>query len=121
MAYVLADNIISPLGVTSEENYLSVKTGKSGIRTYVSGTLGVPEDFTASLLLADFEELAYESARKALASMLIDIDPDKAVFILSSTKGSIESHIDLSESALRIATRLGITTLPMLAFRACRH
>lgn len=119
MAYVLADNIISPLGVTSEENYLSVKTGKSGIRTYVSGTLGVPEDFTASLLLADFEELAYESARKALASMLIDIDPDKAVFILSSTKGSIESHIDLSESALRIATRLGITTLPIVVCNAC--
>ena len=34
MAYIIADNIISPLGETSEENYLSVKAGRSGIRAY---------------------------------------------------------------------------------------
>ncbi len=119
MAYVLADNIISPLGDTSEENYLSVKAGKSGIRTYTPGTLGVPEGFTASLLFADFEELAYESARKALASTLTDIAPDKTVFILSSTKGSIESHVALSESATQIATRLGIKTQPIVVCNAC--
>lgn len=119
MAYVLADNIISPLGDTSDENYLSVKAGKSGIRTYAPGTLGIPEGFTASLLLADFEELAYESARKALSSSGIKASQDKVVFVLSSTKGAVEKQVSLSESAKRIATRLGITTRPIVVCNAC--
>ena len=34
MVSVLADNVISPLGETSEENYQAVKEGKSAIRAY---------------------------------------------------------------------------------------
>ena len=45
MVYVLADNIISPLGTTSEENYQAVKAGNSAIRSLCShdgwGTRGV--------------------------------------------------------------------------------
>lgn len=119
MAYVLADNIISPLGNTSEENYLSVKAGKSGIRAYAPGTLGIPEGFIASLLLADFEDLAYESAHQALVSSGIDASQDKVVFILSSTKGAVEKQVGLDESAKRIAARLGITTSPIVVCNAC--
>lgn len=48
MAYIIADNIISPLGETSEENYLSVKAGRSGIHAYEPGTCNIPEGFYAS-------------------------------------------------------------------------
>ena len=119
MAYVLADNIISPLGETSEENYLSVKAGKSGIRTFAPGTLGIPDGFTASLMFADFEELAYQSAKQALDSSGIDATQDNVVFILSSTKGAVEKHVGLDESAMRIATRLGIQTKPIVVCNAC--
>ena len=41
MVYVLADNIISPLGDTSEDNYQAVKAGKSAIRAYAPMTDGI--------------------------------------------------------------------------------
>ena len=43
MVYVLADNIISPLGDTSEDNYQAVKAGKSAIRAYAPMTDGIPD------------------------------------------------------------------------------
>lgn len=119
MAYVLADNIISPLGQTSEENYLSVKAGKSAIRVYSSGEMDIPEEFAASLLLADFEELAFTSAQRALEKSEIDVKHEKVVFILSSTKGNVEDMTPLADSAERIASRLGIMTPPFVVCNAC--
>ena len=74
MAYIIADNIISPLGETSEENYLSVKAGRSGIRAYEPGTCNIPEGFYASLLFEDFETLALRSAQKAIANAQKNIE-----------------------------------------------
>lgn len=119
MAYVLADNIISPLGQTSEENYLSVKTGKSAIRAYSSGEMDIPEEFAASLLLENFEELAFTSAQRALEKSEIDVKHEKVVFILSSTKGNVEDMTPLADSAERIASRLGIMTPPFVVCNAC--
>lgn len=119
MAYVLADNIISPLGQTSEENYLSVKTGKSAIRTYSSGELGIPEEFAASLLLGDFEELAFMSAQRALEKSKVDVKHEKVVFILSSTKGNVEDMTPLADSAEKIASRLGIMPPSFVVCNAC--
>ena len=88
MAYVIADNIISPLGKTSEENYLSVKAGKSMLYAFRPGSCGVQDGFCASLMRDEaltseelvptsrfphvfslknsFERLAYASAQKAM-------------------------------------------------------
>ena len=74
MAYIIADNIISPLGETSEGNYLSVKAGRSGIRAYEPGTCNIPEGFYASLLFEDFETLALRSAQKAIANAQKNIE-----------------------------------------------
>lgn len=147
MAYIIADNIISPLGETSEENYLSVKSGRSGIRAYEPGTCNIPEGFNASLLFEDFETLALKSAQKAIGNAQKDIaNEQKAIgngqknianeqktmgnaqlelkgkrtaFILSSTKGNIEENISLADSAQRIASQLGIDTKPIVVCNAC--
>ena len=140
MAYIIADNIISPLGETSEENYLSVKAGRSGIRAYEPGTCNIPEGFYASLLFEDFETLALKSAQKAIANALKNIEnaqkdignKQKAIgngqlelkgkrtaFILSSTKGNIEENISLADSAQRIASQLGIDAKPIVVCNAC--
>lgn len=140
MAYIIADNIISPLGETSEENYLSVKAGKSGIRAYEPGTCNIPEGFYASLLFEDFETLALRSAQKAIANAQKNIEnaqkdignKQKAIgnaqlelkgkrtaFILSSTKGNIEENISLADSAQRIANLLGIDSKPIVVCNAC--
>lgn len=119
MAYIIADNIISPLGETSEENYLSVKAGRSGIRTYEPGTCNIPEGFYASLLFEDFETLALRSAQKAIANAQLELKGKRTAFILSSTKGNIEENISLADSAQRIATQLGIDSKPIVVCNAC--
>lgn len=126
MAYIIADNIISPLGETSEENYLSVKAGRSGIRAYEPGTCNIPEGFYASLLFEDFETLALKSAQKAIANAQktmgnerLELKGKRTAFILSSTKGNIEENISLADSAQRIATQLGIDAKPIVVCNAC--
>ena len=126
MAYIIADNIISPLGETSEENYLSVKAGRSGIRAYEPGTCNIPEGFYASLLFEDFETLALRSAQKAIANAQknienaqLELKGKRTAFILSSTKGNIEENISLADSAQRIATQLGIDAKPIVVCNAC--
>lgn len=126
MAYIIADNIISPLGETSEENYLSVKAGRSGIRAYEPGTCNIPEGFYASLLFEDFETLALKSAQKAIANAQknignerLELKGKRTAFILSSTKGNIEENISLTDSAQRIASQLGIDSQPIVVCNAC--
>ena len=119
MAYIIADNIISPLGETSEENYLSVKAGRSGIHAYEPGTCNIPEGFYASLLFEDFETLALRSAQKAIANARLELKGKRTVFILSSTKGNIEENISLADSAQRIASQLGIDAKPIVVCNAC--
>lgn len=126
MAYIIADNIISPLGETSEENYLSVKSGRSGIHAYEPGTCNIPEGFYASLLFEDFETLALKSAQKAIANAQknienaqLELKGKRTAFILSSTKGNIEENISLADSAQRIATQLGIDAKPIVVCNAC--
>ena len=119
MAYIIADNIISPLGETSEDNYLSVKSGRSGIRAYEPGTCNIPEGFNASLLFEDFETLALKSAQKAIGNVQLELKGKRTAFILSSTKGNIEENISLADSAQRIASQLGIDTKPIVVCNAC--
>lgn len=133
MAYIIADNIISPLGETSEDNYLSVKSGRSGIRAYEPGTCNIPEGFYASLLFEDFETLALRSAQKAIANaqknignaqkamgnVQLELKGKRTAFILSSTKGNIEENISLADSAQRIASQLGIDAKPIVVCNAC--
>lgn len=126
MAYIIADNIISPLGETSEENYLSVKAGRSGIRAYEPGTCNIPEGFYASLLFEDFETLALKSAQKAIANAQktmgnaqLELKGKRTAFILSSTKGNIEENISLADSAQRIASQLGIDSKTIVVCNAC--
>ena len=143
MAYVIADHIISPLGGSSEENYLSVKTGKSMLRAYEAGWHGVQEEFCASLTDGDFSEiedaatagtilrtpferLAFASAKQAMRQSGIDVVQHRVVFILSTTKGAIEQlgkvedeELFLGAIARHIATALGIKTKPVVVCNAC--
>lgn len=111
----VADNIISPLGTTTEENYAAVKAGKSALRLYESSK-NLPEPFFASLIdedsLADeyagidssarideyagldgltrFEKRIILSVSKALKGTGIDPSSEDVLFVVSSTKGNVE-------------------------------
>ena len=105
MIVSVAHNILSPLGMTTAENYAAVKAGRSMLKRY-EGFWGLPEPFVASLMdrdkveqafteIADdkqytfFEKMIILSAKKALEQTDIDPTSEKVLFILSTTKGNV--------------------------------
>ena len=139
MVYQLADNITSPLGMTSAQNYQAVKAGRSALAPY-SNLWEIPEPFTAALFsetqwqamaregLTRFESLVMHSVTQALEGTSIDSSSPRVVFILSTTKANIEllgdpeatpELLHPGESARRIAKALGLTTEPVVACNAC--
>lgn len=107
MIYRLSDNIISPLGFTTVENFDSVVKGVRGMK-YHETIFGLPEACTVSLIdnqLIDdrfkavggsaerytkLEKLAILSIHDAISKTDIDVKDEKTIFIFSTTKGNIE-------------------------------
>ena len=105
MIVKLSDNIISPLGMNTAENYAAVKAGRSELKRR-DGLWQLPEPFTASLMDRDavnevaaqqhigdrytfFEKMIILSAAKALEQTHIDPTSERVLFILSTTKGNV--------------------------------
>ena len=105
MIVSIADNIISPMGMTSEENYEAVKAGRSALHRY-EGLWNLPEAFTASLMDREtvedafaalpvekeytfFEKIVLLSVSRAVERAGIDPSSERVLFILSTTKGNV--------------------------------
>lgn len=137
---VLADNIVSPLGLTSRANLEAVLAGRSGVRLHCAGTLGNPEPFAASLLDREemeqlfaasgicgrysfLEKLAVLSAAAAVEESGIDPSDPDTVFVFSSTKGNVgnlgKGDVLLHESARRLAEHFGNGNDPVVISNAC--
>ncbi len=139
MVQVKGSNILSPLGDSTETNYLAVKEGKTGLALYPQwGDL--PFDITASLFTKDqeaafllegytrFESMMITSIRKALGTTKVDVTSSRVVLILSTTKANVacasaETSLDdmplPSDAAQRIAEAIGIITQPLVVCNAC--
>ncbi|MCQ2144186.1 MAG: 3-oxoacyl-ACP synthase [Bacteroidales bacterium] len=106
----IADNIVSPLGFSSEANYAAVKAGESAIRRH-DGTFGVPQPFAASLFerelvmakaaecgipsgLSFFDTICLLSAKLALEGSGVDTRSPKTAFVLSTIKGNVDLLAD---------------------------
>ena len=136
MVSVLSDNIISPLGFTTRENYLALKSGKTSLCLH-DNLWGLPEPVCASLFSGDqrkelltegltfFESLAVASVKDALKKTTFDITSQRVAFVLASTKGNIQElehggvRVNLAESAQVISQRVGFTTMPIVVCNAC--
>ena len=116
MTYCIGDNIISPLGDTTELNYQAVLAGRSALCPYQSSSpskiegvggsmtdpFELPEPFTASLFTAEqwealmvegmtrFESIVARSARQAIDKVRIDVESPRTVFVLGTTKANID-------------------------------
>lgn len=127
--FVLSDNVVSPLGDTTEENFRALAAGKTGIRRHERADLS-PTPFYASLFgePVSFEALLVKSAAEALAFSGLDASDPRFICILSSTKGNIglleqgvtdPSAFSLADSASRVASALGFVTPPLVVSHAC--
>lgn len=143
----VADNIFSPLGDTSQANYLAVKAGRSALCRY-ENHWNIPGAFTASLFDREavnaactclrlpesytfFEKMVILSVSGALEKARIDVSSPRVLFILSTTKGNValldrsisgnfpESRVLLGETALQITTYFRNPNPPVVVSNAC--
>jgi 3-oxoacyl-[acyl-carrier-protein] synthase-1 len=142
--FIIADNIVSPIGLTANENFDLLKAGVSGIRLHHKSISPVPfyaslfsdnAVFTQSVSNADsytrFEQLLIASVQDALSLANVDPAGGKTVLIISSTKGNIsliekemlnedvEKRIALHSSARMIADHFHFTAHPVVVSHAC--
>ncbi|MBS1531226.1 MAG: beta-ketoacyl synthase [Bacteroidetes bacterium] len=138
--FVVADNIFTPLGKTTAENFENLKQGKSAIKQHHNAALS-RQPFYAALFdkkefpkedrYTKFEQIVIASITDALQQSGLNTSDEKTVFILSSTKGNIglletETHtpelfdrISLSASAKLIAEYFGFKNQPIVVSNAC--
>lgn len=113
MVLKVADNIYSPLGGTTADNYRAVRQGCSQLRRYpakmapgsdghgaLAGVSDLPESFFASLFdwsrvepvagFTRFERIVIQSVSRALARSAVSAGSGRLLFVLSTTKGNVE-------------------------------
>ena len=145
MTYKIADNILSPLGETTRQNYEAVKAGRSALERH-DQRWSLPEPVTASLFseeqekrfavkgLSRFQSMVVTSVRQALSQTTLDVSQPNVVLILSTTKADVElleqvppiqgrsgevTSLSPASSAQCIARELGFTTPPIVVCNAC--
>lgn len=144
MIYKLADNIISPLGMTSEENFKAVLSGKSGLRPNQT-EFGLQESFCGSLIdrkliaeiftqrfgyldnLSFFEQLCILSADRAITKCGLNAKDKSVTFIFSTTKGNVDGLEDnlsnpecfIGHTAKKVSSFFGNQNNPIVASNAC--
>ena len=146
MIVSVANNIISPLGMSTAENYAAVKAGRSELKRH-DGLWDLPEPFTASLINREvvtemaaqlhiddcytfFEKMIILSAAKALEQTTIDPTSDRVLFILSTTKGNVflldkretgfpEERVRLGMAAKQMTDFFHNPNTPIVVSNAC--
>ena len=141
--FVVADNILSPLGKTTAENFAKLRENISGIKQHTNVAIS-PLPFFASLFDKDeqfvqadehnytkFEQLLIASIADALNGSGVDVRDKKTVLVISSTKGNIslleneaitdelKERISLSTSAKLVAEHFGFQNQPIVVSNAC--
>lgn len=140
MLKVVSTNIVSPLGMSSQENWRAVMQGRSSLRR-LENYKGIPLPFVASVFTPEqveelavegftrFESLAIRSITEALTHTDLDVHGERTIFILSTTKADVEELGFAAErdgdyhrpalSAQRIAEHVGIGGGAIVCCNAC--
>lgn len=143
VVYIQSDNIVSPLGFTTEENFDAVVSGKTGLKYYKENTLEVPEAFCVSYIsdeilntqfaqisnqeVTRFEKMVILSVYNAIEKTTINPSNSRTAFILSTTKGNVDlleqsnsdERLFLWHSAQVIAKFFKNDNEPLVVSNAC--
>ena len=140
MATVISNNITSPLGLTTEQTYKAVRQGNSGLSHYPcengeGGWNDLPFPIEAALFnkeqwdkimvdgFSKFESLVLHSVKAAISTLIFN--KERAILILSSTKGDIEllekgeDMSSLADAAKKVSMAIGIENDPIVVCNAC--
>ena len=145
--YVVADNIVGPLGGTTRENFDQVLSGNSGIAQHNNaayaaapfyGAITTPaqlDAFTANANVKGytrFEQLLVASIQSALQQTAVTLADTRTGFIISTTKGNIElleqqpegavpplANMQLYTTAKKVAAHFNAANEPLVISSAC--
>ena len=141
--FVIADNVVSPLGLTTADNFNELIRNVTGIQEHTDINMSESPFYAAlfnkgAVFINDanpgyytkFEQLLIASLYDALKNTGIDPHDKKTVFILSSTKGNISlletaddpalrKRATLHESAKLVAEYFGFINKPLVVSNAC--
>lgn len=138
--FVIADNIISPLGNTTAENFSKLAQNISAVKQHNNkqiadepfyASLFEVEDFKTNNQYTKFEQLIIASVTDALKQTGIDVTDKKTLLIVSTTKGNIslleteayndllKQRIALHTSAKLIAEYFHFANQPLIISNAC--
>jgi 3-oxoacyl-[acyl-carrier-protein] synthase-1 len=92
--WMVADSIVSPLGLTTRENYEKIRQGISGLQLIQNDSLNAGPFYGGLVrnIRGDGSSTKFESLCKNVIQQLLEkvsIDTDRTIFILSTTKGNI--------------------------------
>jgi len=142
--YISSDNIVSPIGLSSEENFTQLSKMISGVKRHENAAMS-EEPFYASLFKEDevfikagntntytkFEQLLIASISDALKNSSVDPADKKTILIISSTKGnvslvetealspSLKKRISLQHSAKLVSAYFQFANQPLVISNAC--
>ncbi|MEP7237280.1 MAG: beta-ketoacyl synthase N-terminal-like domain-containing protein [Ferruginibacter sp.] len=142
--FISSDNIVSPIGLTTAENFEQLKKNVSGIKLHDDKSMS-EQPFQAALFddansfnnnqsqkeYSKFEKLLIASISDALANSSISATDKKTVLIISSTKGnislleteqaspSLNKRISLNTSAQLVADHFQFFNKPVIVSNAC--
>lgn len=134
--FIVADNIVSPLGLTTAENFSQLVAGSTGVRRWERPEMA-DQPFYAALFdtlptspYTKFEQLLVASVADALRQAPgIQANDDRTVLIICSTKGNthlldVDDHtsperISLPGSAALLARHFGFVQTPIVISNAC--
>jgi 3-oxoacyl-[acyl-carrier-protein] synthase-1 len=142
--FVVSDNIYSPIGSSTAENFLQLTKNISGIRKWDVPSIAV-EPIYASLLPRDldplpaedkrnftrFEQLLIASLKSSMEICDIQADDPKTILIISTTKGNIsmletekmtealKERMALHYSARLVADYFHCKNEPIIVSQAC--
>jgi 3-oxoacyl-[acyl-carrier-protein] synthase I len=120
--WVIADSVVSPLGLTSAENYSGIKSNNTGLSEVDDPALSPNPLFAAHIdgfestpSQTKFEKICLAAAEIALRG--IDLDPEKTLYVLSTAKGNIQllerepatgSRLHLHDTSKWLAAQAGL-------------
>lgn len=124
--YIGAENIISPIGNTAEENFVAACDQQSGIRKIKVEGMDKGEIFL-SKFSNTLETHSFESLiRKCLVGMLADLnetilDSAKTILIISTTKGDLLNELSdpMGKSISNLKHSLSLKHCPIVVSNAC--
>jgi 3-oxoacyl-[acyl-carrier-protein] synthase-1 len=138
--YVVTDNVLSPLGLTTADNFAQLKNGVSGVKQHTNLQMSA-EPFYAALFeggaFADnqqhtkFEQLLIASIASAVKNAGVDTSDKNLGLVISSTKGNISlleaaeftpelnKRVALHTSAKIVAGHFALANKPVVVSNAC--